>query len=395
MGLGHLRAVYPFKNIAKNNIIIEGKSSIYNEKEKKIWRRYKNFYYKLSKINDIPIVGSYLSKILLSFEKIPSLYSKKSLKKSNIQLNFIYNYIKNNKFNDSLIQYISKDDIPVLTSFYATALSIDYHLKKRIFQIICDIDVNRVWVPKDTKNSNIIYLVPDIKTQKRLIKYGVKKDNIVKTGFPLPVLSNNSKDNFKLLEKYLNKRLSKLKNINYKKKLNLLFNFGGSGVQKKIFNKILYKWENTEKKFNLFISIGNNKETYKKVIKYLKKINLFCEVNNSIYIIYKNNILDYYEFYNSHILNMDIIISKPSEMVFYSGYGIPIILTNPIGEHEKSNRRWLLNKGGGLIPPESFNYFHEWINDYLQSNLFHDTALNGFYNIEKNGVINIKNIIKN
>ena len=88
----------------------------------------------------------------------------------------------------------------------------------------------------------------------------------------------------------------------------------------------------------------------------------------------------------------DILWTKPSELSFYAGLGIPIIVAPTIGSQEDFNKRWLLHVGAG-ISQEDPNYSVEWIYDLLNAGDFAEAAMQGFVEIEKKGVFNIKKII--
>jgi hypothetical protein len=39
-------------------------------------------------------------------------------------------------------------------------------------------------------------------------------------------------------------------------------------------------------------------------------------------------------------------------MVFFAALGIPLVLSSPIGSHERYNRRWVLERGAGIRQPD-------------------------------------------
>jgi hypothetical protein len=64
-------------------------------------------------------------------------------------------------------------------------------------------------------------------------------------------------------------------------------------------------------------------------------------MGKTIEIIYHNNLSKYFEKFNHTLRTTDILWTKPSELSFYSGLGLPILLAPSIGPHEKLNRQWL------------------------------------------------------
>ncbi len=53
-------------------------------------------------------------------------------------------------------------------------------------RVICDAEINRVWVAEDPKKSRIVYLAPCGRAVRRLNQYGIPNERIWLTGFPIP-----------------------------------------------------------------------------------------------------------------------------------------------------------------------------------------------------------------
>ncbi len=112
----------------------------------------------------------------------------------------------------------------------------------------------------------------------------------------------------------------------------------------------------------------------------------------NIEVIYEPNISDYFEKFNQVLRKTDILWTKPSELSFYCGLGIPIIIAPTIGSQEDFNREWLLKLGSGILQ-ENPSYVEEWLFDLLQSGWLAEAAMQGFIEAEKMGTYNITNII--
>ncbi len=52
--------------------------------------------------------------------------------------------------------------------------------------MVTDVDINRAWVPLDPGATRIVYLTPSYRAVHRLRAYGVPREQIEFTGFPLP-----------------------------------------------------------------------------------------------------------------------------------------------------------------------------------------------------------------
>ena len=100
----------------------------------------------------------------------------------------------------------------------------------------------------------------------------------------------------------------------------------------------------------------------------------------------------YFEDFSKILRKTDILWTKPSELVFYAGLGIPLILAPPIGSQEVANRKWLLDIGAG-IDQKKPSLAHQWLPDFLEEGAFAEAAMQGFIEIPKDGVENIKKLV--
>ena len=114
--------------------------------------------------------------------------------------------------------------------------------------------------------------------------------------------------------------------------------------------------------------------------------------SKNIRIIYSNSKLKYFEIFNRALRTTDILWTKPSELTFYSGLGIPIIMADPIGSQEYHNRQWLLAIGAG-IDAQDPRYVDEWLFDWLNSGWLAEAAMQGFLDAPQMGTYNIENIV--
>jgi len=137
-------------------------------------------YYQLSRIGARPVIGKVALKILISVERIPSFYPQRDLSRPTIGVRLLKFLIKRANLARSLPDYFEGDSLPVVNTFYATAVALDMNLKgqepsRTNYLIVCDADINRVWVPDRPTESQIKYLVPCSRTKARLIKLRRKR----------------------------------------------------------------------------------------------------------------------------------------------------------------------------------------------------------------------------
>jgi hypothetical protein len=281
-----------------------------------------------------------------------------------------------------------------------------------IYCIVCDADIARNWAPLNPGKSRIKYLVPNSWTAERLKLYGVKKENIFLTGYPLP-LENIGSEKMEILKKDLSHRLLNLDperryyqryknlveqnigNLPSEKYhiLTLLFSIGGAGAQKEIVLEFIKSFVKEIKKeeIKIVISVGIRSEVRDYFINELRKLKLWNNLNFNIEIVFAQEIGEYFKKFNLALRETDVLWTKPSELSFYAGLGIPIIIAPTIGSQEDYNKKWLLRLGAGILQ-ENPKYARQWFFDYLNSGRFAEAATHGFIEIEKLGVYNISKI---
>lgn len=183
MGYGHQRAVYPLKDIAENGIITVGSTEAASKSEKKLWKRLIRGYEFFSRAKSIPVIGGPIFSLLDSLMRIPSFYPMRNLSNSTFQVNLLESTIHKGLCK-GMLEKIEAKELPIITSFYASAIAADMKSSKRVYCIICDTDINRAWVAKQPWESRIEYFAPCGKAAQRLKAYGVSEEKIHLTGFP-------------------------------------------------------------------------------------------------------------------------------------------------------------------------------------------------------------------
>lgn len=407
MGYGHQRVAFPLKHFAFRSEIINANHYVgIPEKDRAIWENSRRFYEFISNLKRTPLVGEFIFKLYDNFQKIPLFYPRRDLSKPDIVLKNIYSLIKKGWGKD-LIEKLKKENsrLPFLTTFFTLAFMAEvFGYPGEIFCVICDADISRTWAPFQPSTSKIKYLAPNERVKERLHFYGVKKENVFLTGFPLPM--ENIGENCEILKGDLAFRLL---NLDPKKKylenyetlvkeslgtlpkksdhpLTILFSVGGAGAQKEIalkaVKRLAQKIKNSEIKF--IVSAGAKSE----VRDYFEK-KVFVP---GVEILYEPNIQDYFTKFNQTLRKTDILWTKPSELSFYSALGIPIIIAPTIGSQEDFNQEWLLKLGSGILQ-DNPNYIEEWLFDLLESGWLAEAAMQGFIEAEKMGTYNIGRIV--
>jgi hypothetical protein len=416
MGYGHQRAAYPLKDIAYERIITANSDKLVTPREKKLWKKSQWFYETVSRLTSVPGLGRLMFKLYDRLQAIPDFYPTADLSNPSLQTLYLDYLIRKKKFNSSLMDYIKRHNLPMVTTHFIPAIAAEYYNVKDIYCVVTDTDINRIWVPKNPHNTRITFLASCEHTVKRLKQYGVPDDKVILTGFPLPK-ENLGGEDLSVLKKDVGNRLPNLdpggKYIipykstikeklgkNYKTKSNhkltITFITGGAGAQMTIGLQALVSLKN--KIINNEIKINLAAGTRIEVAEYYRNniigMGFGKYLGKSINIIFAWDKPTYFRVMNYVLHTTDILWSKPSELSFYTALGLPIIIAPPIGAHEYYNMKWLMQLGSGF-PQENPDCTDEWLNDWIKSGRLAEAAFEGFLEAPNLGTYNIEKIVLN
>lgn len=412
MGYGHQRTAHPLRDIAFMGEVVRANNYVgMSEKDKKIWHLTREFYEFISRFRRMPIVGEIVFSIFDEFQRIVSYYPKRDLSGPTFSLRNIFFSIRKGWGRD-LISRLEKNPLPIISTFFTPAfMAEEFCYPGDIYCVICDADINRVWVSLDPKNSRIKYFASNSWTRDRLKLYGVKPENIFYTGYPLPkeniggrdmdilkhdlanrIINLDPKGKYRRLYKPLIK--SYLGDLPSKSDhpLTIMFSIGGAGAQKEIALDIInsLKKEIQENKIRIILATG----TREGLGKYFAKNINGLKLDGWVHVLYEKDITQYFDSFNQALRETDVLWTKPSELSFYAGLGIPIVIAPSIGSQEDFNRKWLLHVGAAALQ-ENPKYTEQWFFDMLNAGDFAEMAMQGFIEIEKMGTYNIEKIITN
>ena len=102
--------------------------------------------------------------------------------------------------------------------------------------------------------------------------------------------------------------------------------------------------------------------------------------------------LSYFSGFEEILKTTDILWTKPSELSFYCGLGIAIVMAPPIGSQEKFNRIWLNSIGGGVSQNDA-KHTDEWLFDWITSGGVARMAWNGYLEAPTHGTYRIEDIV--
>lgn len=416
MGYGHQRTAYPLKSFAEGKeIICANNYSGIPSSDKKIWESSRKFYEFISRFKRFPLLGELSFALFDMTQKINDFYTNKDLSIPSFTQKGTSPLFEKGWGKDLIERLKSKKPVPFISTFYNPAFMAEhFNYPNDIFCVICDADISRTWAPLSGKKSRIKYFAPNSRVVQRLKKYGVRQENIIMTGYPLP-MENIGGKNMEILKDDLKNRIINLDPLKkYREKhgfivreklgslpkesdhpLTIMFTVGGAGAQKEIGISIVRKLKKpiSSKRLKIILVAGTRKPIKDYFEKEIRNGGLSELLNNGVDILWGKDFEDYYNKFNLALRKTDILWTKPSELSFYSALGLPIIIAPTIGSQEEFNRSWLLKSGFGIEQGEIEN-IKDWFYDWLHSGYFAEMAMEGFIEGEQMGTIKIKEEIQ-
>jgi hypothetical protein len=406
MGYGHQRAAYPFRDIACERIITANSDSIVGPEEKKLWRQFQGFYETVSRISRIPLAGPWLWKAYDYFQSISPFYPFRDLSKPTLGSLRLHHMIDAG-FAKSVPDYARREDIPFLSTFFAVALAADHLGLPNVSCVVTDSDINRIWVAEKPADSRVVYFAPTPRAQRRLMLYGVPRERVFLTGFPLPsenvlpvrddlagrIAALDPSGEFRAkYRQFLANELGPVPSVD--RPLNIVFAVGGAGAQAEISRDILLSLRPSLEggRVRICLVAGTRLEVNCFFLETIRDVGLAEELGKSVHVLSSLSKTDYFAKFNQAIRGADVLWTKPSELSFYCALGLPVVMTPPLGSHEVCNSDWLIKTGAG-IPQEDPSAVADWIFDWRDRGLLAQSAFNGFYNAPRHGTENIKALL--
>ncbi len=417
MGYGHERASNAIKDLAYGDVIVANNYPGIPEEDKKLWRATRSAYEAISRFKAVPILGEFIWNTFDRFQQIPSFYPRRDLSRPSIQVLEQYYLIEKRGLGRDLIETLrSKRKIPMICTFPLPAFAADvFDYPEDIYLITTDADISRAWVAKDPKRSRIKYFASNGRVVERLKLYGVAPENIYLTGFPL------SKEliggaNVETIRKDLGERICHLdpNGIFYRKyeetlkatlgvancarvpthPLTLTFAVGGAGAQRELGITIAKSLREKIRRGQILLNLvaGTKKEVAHYFRKALVELGLGADLGGHVRVLYYHDRPTYFQKFDQLLRHTDVLWTKPSELSFYAGVGLPIVISPPIGSQEIFNEMWLRNVGGG-VPQGDPKYTSEWLFDWVESGGLARMAWNGYIEAPTHGTYRIEQII--
>jgi len=366
MGYGHLRPARSLALALGAPVLQADRAPLADEEERRRWAATRRFYERVSRLSGLPWVGTPLRALLNAATDIPALYPFRDLSGSTLGLKLLESSARAG-LGRSIVAYLQENDQVLLTTFYSPALFADFHGYDRVYCVVTDSDVNRVWAPFQPRTSKIRYFAPSGRVVRRLRAYGVPQSNIELTGFPLPDALVGGPD-VPILRQNLGRRLARLdpKGV-FRKQFahdlsdlseladgdqppHLVFAVGGAGAQAELARMFLPSLRPLIESGRLRLTLvaGIREGVKHRFEEEIDRSGLHAAPEKSVAVLFERDLDRYFDRFDALLAETDILWTKPSELVFYAGLGIPLLLAPPVGIHESYNLRFARENGAGF-----------------------------------------------
>jgi len=409
MGYGHLRAAQALATALGVEVAHADRPPLSGPDEERLWRASRRFYEIASRSSQLPLLGLPLRSFLDRLTAIPPLYPYRDLSAPTAEVQLLDRLIKKG-LGATLAAHLQATGTPLLTTYFATAIMADAHGAPRVHCLATDVDLNRAWAPAEPWRSRIHYLTPSRRALKRLVSYGVPREQIEFTGFPLPHELVGGKE-LPVLKRNLAARLVRLDRKGYFRAQTrneiqqflgplpaeeegrpplAVFAVGGAGAQVDLAGRLLPSLKPLidEERLRLTLVAGVRPEVAARFTVALEESGLADRLGGPIGILFEPTLERYFRRFNELLAETDLLLTKPSELVFFGALGIPLVLSRPVGIHEGYNRRWAIENGVGLKMREP-GQAGWWIREWLSEGVLAAAAWFGFLRLPKFGLYQI------
>ncbi len=409
MGYGHLRAAAPLANELGLAVFNADGPDLADAEERGLWARTRRFYEFTTRVSQIPWIGRPMRALVEAFTSIPHLHPERDLSAPSIGAKGLERMVQRG-LGRGLAERLRQTSAPLVTTFYATALAADRRGCKDVYCVVTDSDINRVWAPFDPRESDVHYLVPSARAGRRLQAYGVRRERIELTGFPLPgellggpelpALRKNLAARLVRLDPegwfreghrgLVEQELGPLPRDQEKRPPLLMFTVGGAGAQAGLARLFLPSVKRSLEAGRLRVALvaGIRREVAEAFHEAIAATGLENAVGHGLDILEAEGHADYFARFNALLAEADILWTKPSEMTFFGALGLPLVCSWPVGVHERYNRRWAIESGVGFKQRDP-RFAGHWIEEWLADGTLAAAAWAGFMRMPKHGLYRV------
>ena len=403
MGYGHLRAAAPLAEALGTEVLHADRPPLADEAEQTYWARTRSAYELISRASQIRFVGAPLRALLDSITAIPPLYPFRDLSAPTTATYALERMVGDGGLGRSMVEHLRRSGAGLLTTFYSVAVAADRLGFSPVWCVVTDTDINRIWVPVVPRDSRITYLSPAYRVDRRLRAYGVPAERIRFTGFPLPPALLGGPE------------LPALRrNLAAAVRLDPAGAFRATRRRRSIGSGAAPGEREGRRRESYSPSAGRRagrpSEDFPaglrrpilegrcmSMVAGVRARWLWASARASVRPGWRTRSgSDRARADDGGVpaadgrvfAEADVLWTKPSEMVFYAALGLLLVLSWPVGVHERYNRRWVEEHGAGLRqrdPRAVAEHIEEWLADGTLA----AAAWSGFTRLPNRGLYSI------
>lgn len=398
MGYGHLRAAQALADALGTEVVEVDAPPLARSTEAAQWRRARALYEGTTRWAGLPLLGPLLRRALETLTAIEPLHPYRDLSRADRATRMLGRLIDGG-MGDGVAAHLKESGRALLATYFSAALSADAHGCERVFCVVTDADIARAWAPREPAATRITYLTPSRRAFRRLRSYGVPPERIRFTGFPLPpellggpelpTARANLAARLVRLDPtgaFREPRAHELERVvgplpadQEGRPPLLAYAVGGTGAQADMARKFLPSLREPLEagRLRLALVAGVREEVAERFHEWLRDAGLEPLLGEALQVLHHPEFVPYYRRFNELLAGTDVLWTKPSEMTFYGGLGIALVLAKPVGVHERKNRRWARERGAALKHRDP-RHAAQWIEEWLEEGLLASAAWSGF-----------------
>lgn len=382
MGYGHLRAAWALAEALGVAVERADLGPLASPFDRCLWRASREAYERLSRLSQHPVLGRAFRGPL---ERLTAIRPEATDGRAADRAARALARLVARGFGARLCERLTASGRPLLTTFYAPAIAADLRTAAPISCVVTDSDAHRVWAPLDGGRSRIHYLVPTPTVARRLASYGVRQHRLTLTGFPLPPSLEAG------AEAALARRLQRLGGSGHAPP-RLSFAVGGAGAQAQRARDLLVALEGPLRAGELRLALVAGLRTRLAHRFRAWADEVLGDRRDAVEVVAATDFATLYRRFNALLADSEALWTKPSELCFYAALGLPLVLDDPVGDHERANARWVLAAGAALPrpqPAETAGALRRW----LAEGRLADCARAGFERLPRGGARAIAEIV--
>jgi hypothetical protein len=410
MGLGHLRAADAVARALGVRLERADRAPFAGPLEEGLWNVVRTAYERLSRLSQSAGAAPLAGALLDAVTAIPPLHPARDLSRPSSAVLLLDRLIGAGLGRGLAVASDAGGARPLFTSYFAAALAAERHGVRDVSCLITDSDLARAWVARDPARSRVRYFAPSDRVVRRLAAYGVPSACVSLTGFPLPDRLLGGPD-LPVLRRNLAARLVRLDRTGaLRGRLGhewahalgsaaedehererpplLVFAVGGAGAQLALADRLLPSLAPLVDRGRLELALlcAPRRSAAQRFEELVRRHRLGGHPGLSI--VSGADLDDYFTLCEQLFARADVLWTKPSELTFYAGLGLPLVLSPPVGVQEAYNFRWAVENGAALAQraPSSAA---DWLREWLESGTLAGAAWNGFTRLPKQGLYRI------